>query len=63
MIDGTRAPFIDHDILELLEAYVKAAVDDNIRVELKNVCGLSAPNGLASQTLADSPDAGMVVAH
>jgi MFS superfamily sulfate permease-like transporter len=63
VIDGSRAHFIDHDILELLEAYVKAAVDDNIRVELKNVCGLSAPNGLASQTLADSPDAGMVVAH
>jgi MFS superfamily sulfate permease-like transporter len=39
MIDGTRANFIDHDILETLEDFMKAASDDNIRVELKNVRG------------------------
>jgi MFS superfamily sulfate permease-like transporter len=40
MIDGTRANFIDHDILETLEDFMKAATDNNIRVELKNVRGL-----------------------
>lgn len=41
VIDGTRASFIDHDILETLEDFMKAAIDDNIRVELKNVRGLA----------------------
>lgn len=42
LIDGTRATFIDQDIMETLEDFIKAASDDNIRVELKNMRGLSA---------------------
>jgi MFS superfamily sulfate permease-like transporter len=42
VIDGTRANFIDHDILEALDDFMKAASDRNIRVELKNVRGLEA---------------------
>jgi MFS superfamily sulfate permease-like transporter len=41
VIDGTRATFIDHDIMETLEDFMKAAGDNNIRVELKNVRGLA----------------------
>lgn len=41
IIDGTRAQFIDHDILETLEDFIVNAVDNNIRVELKNVNGIS----------------------
>ncbi|MGQ0446105.1 MAG: SulP family inorganic anion transporter [Beijerinckiaceae bacterium] len=37
IVDGTRAFFIDQDILETLEDFVKSASDDGIRVELKNV--------------------------
>lgn len=40
VIDGTRALFIDHDILETLEDFMKAATENNIRIELKNVRGL-----------------------
>ncbi len=42
VIDGTRANFIDHDIMETLEDFMQAASDNNIRVELKNVRGLAA---------------------
>lgn len=41
MIDGTRAMFIDQDILETLDDFIKAAKDSNINVELKNVPGLT----------------------
>lgn len=41
VIDGTRATFIDHDIMETLEDFMKAASDNNIQVELKNVRGLT----------------------
>lgn len=41
VIDGTRANFIDHDILETLDDYIKSAADYNIRVELKNVRGIA----------------------
>jgi len=40
IIDGGKAGFIDHDILETIEDFRKAAVDSNITVELKNVRGL-----------------------
>lgn len=40
MIDGSRATFIDQDILEMLQDFINAASDDNISVELKNVNGL-----------------------
>ncbi|CAJ0872150.1 hypothetical protein AMST5_02390 [freshwater sediment metagenome] len=43
VIDGTRAAFIDHDIMETLEDFMKAASDNNIRVELKNMRGLQQP--------------------
>lgn len=49
VIDGTRAAFIDHDILEELEDFMKAATDNNVRVELKNVRGLQpAPTMVAA---------------
>jgi MFS superfamily sulfate permease-like transporter len=41
IIDGGRAQFIDHDILETIQDYVLAAADDNITVELKNLNGAS----------------------
>lgn len=40
IIDGARAQFIDQDILETLQDFVKAAEDDNITVELKSIKGL-----------------------
>ncbi len=39
IIDGGKAGFVDQDILETLEDFIKAADDDNIKVELKNVLG------------------------
>lgn len=44
IVDGTRASFIDQDILETLQDFIKAASEDDVRVELRNVRGLS-PNG------------------
>jgi MFS superfamily sulfate permease-like transporter len=41
IIDGSKAQFIDHDILETIQDFVNAAKDDNITVELKKVGGLS----------------------
>lgn len=40
IIDGTRAEFVDHDILETLQDFLKAAPDSDITVELRNVPGL-----------------------
>jgi MFS superfamily sulfate permease-like transporter len=37
IIDGTRAQFVDDDILETIVDFVEAAKDDNITVELKNI--------------------------
>lgn len=48
VIDGTRATFIDHDIMETLEDFMKAASDNNIRVELKNVRGFQAPASMVA---------------
>lgn len=48
MIDGSRAGFIDHDIMETLEDFIKAASEDNIRVELKDMRGLEPVNGLVA---------------
>lgn len=36
LIDGTRALFIDHDIMEILEDYRKLAPYKNIQIDLKN---------------------------
>ena len=41
IIDGSRALFVDQDILETIEDFVAAAPDDNITVELKNLNGHS----------------------
>ncbi|WP_442756533.1 SulP family inorganic anion transporter [Methylocystis sp. JAN1] len=46
VIDGTRATFIDQDIMETLEDFIKAASDNNIHVELKNVKGRTPANGV-----------------
>ena len=37
LIDGTRADFIDLDIIELLEDFKKSAPAKNIDVEFKNI--------------------------
>jgi MFS superfamily sulfate permease-like transporter len=47
IIDGAKASFIDQDILETLQDFIKAAGDSGITVELKNVRGLSS-NGSAA---------------
>ena len=47
IIDGTKASFIDQDILETLQDFIKAANDDGVKVELKNVRGLTQTNGPA----------------
>jgi MFS superfamily sulfate permease-like transporter len=41
IIDGSRAQFIDHDILETIYDFVSAAPDDQITVEFKNLNGRS----------------------
>ena len=41
IIDGSKAQFIDQDIMETIQDFVNAAKDDNITVELKKVGGLS----------------------
>jgi MFS superfamily sulfate permease-like transporter len=43
IIDGTRAQFVDEDILETISDFVSAAADDNITVELKNLSVRSGP--------------------
>ncbi len=48
VIDGTRATFIDHDIMETLEDFIKAAGDSNIRVELQCMKGLTRAAGLVA---------------
>lgn len=42
LIDGSRASFIDHDILETIRDFVATAGEDNIAVELKSVPGTKA---------------------
>ncbi len=37
IIDGSKAQFIDQDILETIQDFVNAAKDDNITVELKKI--------------------------
>lgn len=45
IVDGAKASFIDQDILETLQDFIKAAADSGITVELKNVRGLSLNGG------------------
>jgi MFS superfamily sulfate permease-like transporter len=44
LIEGSRASFVDQDIMETLEDFIKAADDKNIRVDLKSISGLSPAN-------------------
>ena len=37
IIDGTRAQFIDRDIIETIEDFMAGASDSQIQVELKNI--------------------------
>jgi len=37
IIDGSRAGFVDKDILETISDFVKSSNDDGITVELKNI--------------------------
>jgi MFS superfamily sulfate permease-like transporter len=37
LIDGARASFVDRDIIEIINDFVKAGSDQNIRVELKDI--------------------------
>ncbi len=49
LIDGSRATFIDQDILETLQDFIRSAHTSNIRVELKNLPGvLPEAEGLSS---------------
>jgi MFS superfamily sulfate permease-like transporter len=53
IVDGSRAQFIDQDILETLHDFVTAAPDDNITVEFKNLngtTGMATPRPAASAT-------------
>ncbi|MGH6842635.1 MAG: SulP family inorganic anion transporter, partial [Methylocella sp.] len=54
IVDGTRAFFIDQDILETIEDFVKSASDDGIRVELKNVPSVNGGRPSANSALTAS---------
>lgn len=41
LIDGSRATFIDQDIREILQDFIKSAPTSNIRIELKNLPSVS----------------------
>jgi MFS superfamily sulfate permease-like transporter len=56
IIDGTDAEFVDQDILETIEDFVKAAADDRILVHLKNL--RSARGQTARESAARQEDAG-----
>ena len=43
VIDGTRAEFIDRDILDCISDFGETARSKNIVVKLRNVLGLSGP--------------------
>jgi MFS superfamily sulfate permease-like transporter len=51
LIDGSRADYIDMEILEALEDFQKAATDRNIRVEFKNIRGLQEPGSVSAAPL------------
>ena len=56
IVDGTRAKFIDRDIMETLEDFIAGAGENQIRVEIKNIGALRSalPSALAT---ASSPTA------
>lgn len=57
IVDGTKAFFIDQDILETLEDFIKSASDDGIRVELKNVSPVKGSRPSANSALTSSESA------
>jgi hypothetical protein len=57
VIDGTRADFIDQDIIETLDDFIKAASDNNIQVEMENVRGPMPVNRLAEPGVGPVPAA------
>lgn len=61
-IDGSKANFIDHDILETLENFLKTAPDDNIKVVLDNVLLKQLQNSTATSDLGNTTQIGNVVA-
>ena len=50
-IDGSRARFIDHDIQETLQNFLKTAPDDNIKVELDALLTVKLQNTARSGTV------------
>jgi MFS superfamily sulfate permease-like transporter len=44
IIDGTRARFIDSDIIETIEDFITGAKDSQIQVELKNIPAMGSAN-------------------
>ena len=38
LVDCSRSQFVDHDIMETITDYIKAAPDDNIHVQRKTYC-------------------------
>jgi MFS superfamily sulfate permease-like transporter len=52
IVDGAKASFIDQDILETLQDFLRAAPDSNISVQIKNVRGLSPGNSVVTAPAA-----------
>ncbi|QJD30401.1 SulP family inorganic anion transporter [Methylococcus geothermalis] len=50
IIDGTDAAFVDQDILETIEDFVKASPEDRIVVHLKNLRSAPRPTGREPET-------------
>ncbi len=52
IIDGTRAKFIDRDIIETLEAFIASAAETQVRIEIKNIneISISPPSELPAPT-------------
>lgn len=52
IVDGSRARFIDQDILETIDDFQRSAPEDRITVELKNINGIS---GIFRPDLQEKP--------
>jgi MFS superfamily sulfate permease-like transporter len=51
LIDGTRADYIDIEILETFEDFQKAATERDIKIEYKNLRGLEPPTNRVEEAL------------
>lgn len=56
IVDGTRAKFIDRDIMETLEDFMASAAESQIRIEIKNISQLTT-EPLANPISASAPSA------